>query len=463
MAKSTSKTDADLRIGVIGAGGRGALARGAHKPGEGARVVAVCDILPEPLEVWQDFVGKDYKLFKTDDYKKLLAQKDVDAVFITVPDYLHEEFAVAALKAGKAVYLEKPMAITIEGCDRVLKTAYETGSKLFVGHNMRHMDFILKMKELIDSGIIGEVQTAWCRHFINYGGDAYFKDWHSEAKNTTGLLLQKGAHDIDVIHWLCGGFTKRVVGMGRLSVYDKCKNRRKASERGIAAWSAANWPPKENTGISPVIDVEDESTIMMQLDNGILANYMQCHYTPDACRNYTFIGDKGRIENYGDGYGRRIDIYTSRGPFAQPDQSIHLREVSGGHGGADPGIVWSFVLFAKEGKSVPSNSPIAARYAVAAGVLGTKSIRGENMPQDVPAVPAELIKYFNDGQKAPAKKAAKVAAPAKKAPAKKAAKVAAPAKKAAKAAAPAKKAVKTAAPAKKAPAKKAAVKKTKRG
>ncbi len=406
--KETGKKIDDIRIGVIGAGGRGGLARSAHKPGKGSRVVALCDIYEEPFKIWQDFVGKDVKLFTTNDYKKILARKDVDAVFITVPDYLHEEYAIAALKAGKAVYLEKPMAITVEGCDRILKTAYETGSKLFVGHNMRHMDYIIKMKELIESGIIGEVQTAWCRHFINYGGDAYFKDWHSEAKNTTGLLLQKGAHDIDVIHWLCGGYTKRVVGMGRLSVYDKCKNRRKASERGVATWSMFNWPPKSLKGISPVIDVEDESTLMMQLDNGILANYMQCHYAPDACRNYTFIGDKGRIENYGDAMGRRIDVYTTRGEFGQPDVSYHMREVEGGHGGADPDIVAAFVAFLRTGKAIASNSPIAARNSVATGVLGTASIRGGNMPQEIPAVDPELVKYFNGGQvKKAAKKACK--------------------------------------------------------
>lgn len=105
-----------------------------------------------------------------------------------------------------------------------------TGSKLFVGHNMRYFPVVLKMKEIIDSGLIGDVQCGWCRHFINYGGDAYFRDWHSERKNTNGLLLQKGAHDIDVMHWLMGSRTRRVVGMGMLSVYDRC-SRRSPDER----------------------------------------------------------------------------------------------------------------------------------------------------------------------------------------------------------------------------------------
>lgn len=61
---------------------------------------------------------------------------------------------------------------------------------------MRHMEFVLKMKSLIDEGRIGNVKTAWCRHFVGHGGDFYLKDWHSERKYSTGLLLQKGAHGL---------------------------------------------------------------------------------------------------------------------------------------------------------------------------------------------------------------------------------------------------------------------------
>ena len=149
----------DLRIGVIGAGGRGALANNAHNPGKGSILVAGADVNPKALIKFKETYGEE--VFVTDDYRKLLERKDIDAVFVTSPDFLHEEQALAALEAGKAVYLEKPMAITIEGCDRLLNTAMRTGSKLYLGHNMRHFPAILKMKEVIDSGIIGKVRNAW--------------------------------------------------------------------------------------------------------------------------------------------------------------------------------------------------------------------------------------------------------------------------------------------------------------
>ncbi len=384
-----------LKIGVIGVGGRGGLARCAHLPEEGCRLVAGADVHQQSLDAFKKFAGDDVVVTK--DYRQVLAIKEVDAVFVTSPDFLHEEHAAAALEAGKAVYLEKPMAITVAGCDRLLKLAYETGSKLYLGHNMRYFQAVLTMKEIIDSGLIGEIQSGWCRHFINYGGDAYFRDWHSEQRNTTGLLLQKGAHDIDVMHWLMGGYTTRVVGMGRLSVYDKCA-RRPADEPGNASWSAAHWPPLEQKGFSPVMDVEDHNMILMQLDTGAQASYMQCHYAPDAERNYTFIGTRGRVENIGD-YGRcDIHVWTKRGSRQDPDIVHHLKPLEGTHGGSDPAIIRAFIEFLRNG-TPPNTSPVAARNAVAVGVLGHASMRAGCAPQDVPPVEKRLADYFANGQR----------------------------------------------------------------
>ena len=386
---------ADLRIGVLGVGGRGCLAALAHHPGEGSRLVAGADISPKALATFREKYGED--VFTTDDYRQVLAREDVEAVFITTPDFWHEEMAIAALEAGKAVYLEKPMAITIEGCDRILETAYRTGSKLYLGHNMRHFPVINQMKDIVASGLIGEVQAAWCRHFISYGGDAYFKDWHSEQRFSNGLLLQKGAHDIDVIHYVCSGYTNAVSGMGKLSVYDKCA-RRSPETPGNASWSDENWPPMSQVGLSPIIDVEDHNMILMQLDNGVQAAYMQCHYAPDAERNYTFIGTHGRVENIGD-YGQcEVHVWTRRGPRATPDIIYKLKEVAGSHGGSDPDIVKTFVDFVRFGKKTKT-SPIAARNAVAVGVRGHESMRGDGARKTIPPVAQYLIDYFENGQK----------------------------------------------------------------
>jgi predicted dehydrogenase len=292
---------------------------------------------------------------------------------------------LAALEKGRAVYLEKPMAITIKGCDRILRKAREKKARLFVGHNMRYMSVFIRMKELIDKGAIGEVKSAWCRHFVSYGGDAYFRDWHSERRFSTGLLLQKGAHDIDMIHWLTGSYSKRVTAFGNLAVYDKCKRRPKG-QRGSAAFNSAHWPPLKQTGFSSKIDVEDQTVMIMELENGILGAYLQCHFAPDACRNYTIIGTEGRMENVGDGPESPIFVWNRRKDWFEMigDQVYRGGATSSsGHGGADSVIVEEFLRFVRKGGKTTA-TPQAARMAVAAGYQATQSLRDGGRPRDIP-------------------------------------------------------------------------------
>lgn len=384
----------DLRIGVIGAGGRGSLARHAHKPESGSRIVAACDTDEAMIRQAREWYGAD--IFTTDDYRLLLEQ-NLDAVFITTPDFLHEEHALAAIEAGVAVYLEKPIAITIEGADRILSAAQSRGVRLYLGHNMRHMAFVRTMKRLIDEGRIGQVKTAWCRHFVGHGGDFYFKDWHADRRYTNGLLLQKAAHDIDVLHWLCGSYTERVNAMGALSVYGAIEDRHPQDERGDATARLENWPPLSQKGLNPTIDVEDVSMVQMRMQNGVLAAYQQCHFSPDYWRNYTVIGTEGRIENVGNGRdGTQILLWNRRTDWnPNGDEQIPVDPETGGHGGADPRIVAEFVRFVRDGGSIDT-SPVAARYSVATGCRATESLRNGGVPMDVPQLDPEVAAYFGE-------------------------------------------------------------------
>ena len=251
------------------------------------------------------------------------------------------------------------------------------------------------MKEVIDSGAIGAVQSVWVRHFVNYGS-CYFRHWCARRESCTGLLLQKGCHDIDVIHWLTGAYTTRVVGMGRLSVYNRTVNRLAPGEKPDrqVSFTAAAWPPLALEKLAPDMDVEDHNMILMQLSNGVQASYEQCMYTPDAERNYTFIGDRGRVENIGDFGDCEVRVWTSRTRRDSPDVVYHLRDRSDGHGGSDRRIVEAFFDYVQFDR-MPSVSPVAARYAVAAGVMGHESMRRGNAPMDVPELPANLAAYFS--------------------------------------------------------------------
>ncbi|MFD7923373.1 Gfo/Idh/MocA family protein [Streptomyces sp. NPDC059740] len=393
-------TTPDLRLGVLGYGLRGSLARTAHRPGAGSRVTVLAD--PDPAcraRAERDMPG----LRTTEDHRRVLDDPEVDAVLVLTPDHTHAELACQTLHAGLPTLVEKPLEITVEGCDRILRTAHQTGTRLYVGHNMRHMPVIRLMREVVARGEIGQVRTVWVRHFVGYGGDWYFKDWHAERRHTTGLLLQKAAHDIDVVHWLAGGHTETVQALGDLMVYGDLPHRRAPGEPKHEDWYTedGHWPPHTQRGLNPVIDVEDVSLVNMRLDNGVLAAYQQCHFTPDYWRNYTVIGDEGRLENFGDGPGAVVKVWNSRrsGHRAQADAeyAVPAAEDEAGHGGADPLLVAEFVRFAREGGPTDT-SPVAARMAVAAGVSATASLRDGGTPRAVPALPEELLTYFEKGQ-----------------------------------------------------------------
>ncbi|NUR24949.1 MAG: Gfo/Idh/MocA family oxidoreductase [Catenulispora sp.] len=386
----------NLRFGVIGLGLRTSLAVAAHQPARGFEVAALCDTDPGALARAVERVGVTDTV---DDYRKLLTRTDIDAVIVMTPDDTHEAIAIDCLRAGKAVYLEKPIAITIESSDAILRAAYETGTRLYVGHNMRHMGVVRRMRDIIARGDIGEPKTVWVRHFVSYGGDYYFKDWHAERDRTTGLLLQKGAHDLDVVHWLAGGFTRRVSAFGDLMLYGDLPRREEGTPRPAGWLKEFDWPPAARRDLNHRIEVEDVSVMNMQLDNGVIAAYQQCHFSPDYFRNYTVIGTEGRLENFGDGPGDVVKVWNTGPTGYRGDADIAYRvpDATGSHGGADGAIMAEFARFARDGGATDT-SPVAARMSVAAGYMATLSLRDGGRPLDVPPLDPELVAYFDRGQ-----------------------------------------------------------------
>jgi predicted dehydrogenase len=375
--------DASISLAVVGTGARSSIALHAAEADRGARVVAAVDVTEAGRDRARRLFGSGVAVHP--DHRSLVAAGGVDAAIVTTPDATHARIAVDLLRAGVAVYLEKPLATTLQDADDVLRVAAETGTPLYVGHNMRHAGVVRGLRAVLERGEIGEVKAIWCRHFVGHGGDFYFKDWHADRRQVGGLLLQKASHDIDVIHHLAGGSTRRVVGMGDLMVYGGITDRRERPGQTMPDWwSLENWPPAAQTGLNPVVDVEDLSMMLMTLDNGVMASYQQCHFTPDYWRNYTVIGTEGRVENVGDTAGGVIKVWDHRHEWqAAGDREYPIEGVRSGHGDADLLTLAEFLAHLRTGAPT-ALSPVAAREAVAAGVLATESLRNGSQPFDVP-------------------------------------------------------------------------------
>ncbi|MEH7179273.1 Gfo/Idh/MocA family protein [Neobacillus vireti] len=363
-----------LRIGVIGTGGRSTIVEYWHNPTGNSIVVGAADVSVEALEKFKKEINEE--AFVTTDYRELLSREDIDAVAILTPDYLHEEHAIAALQAGKHVYCEKPLAITPEACDRILDEAKRSGKHFMIGFNMRYMSMYQTMKEIIDSGVIGDIKAVWVRHFVGLGGYFYYHDWHGTAANTTSLLLQKASHDIDVIHWLTGSYATKVSAFGSLDYYggDKPNDLHCPDCELKDTCPDASLERLTQCAFREEIDVEDNNMLIMELEGGIKASYMQCHFTPDYSRNYTIIGTKGRIEN--DDVNDKVYVKTRKSGSWQSGSDItyEMKKMPGTHGGADPRICEDFVNLVLYNKQ-PLTSPFAGRMSVAVGCAATDSIR----------------------------------------------------------------------------------------
>ena len=397
MAQPAASERATLRIGVVGVGARADIAKHFELPRLNCRITAAADPHPDAEARLPRRLGRsDIKL--TRNVTELIAE-GIDAALVTSPDDTHAKVTCELLRAGIPVYVEKPLATRMDDAIEILRTAHETGTKLYVGHNMRHMHVVRSMRDLIRRGAIGEVKAIWCRHFVGNGGDYYFKDWHATREHATGLLLQKAAHDLDVMHWLAGSHTEQVTAMGGLTLYDRITDREDRSGQLLGDWfDMGNWPPLSQKGLNPVVDVEDISMMLMRMESGLFASYQQCHYTPDYWRNYTVIGTEGRIENFGDYEGGHIKLWNRRHLYdPEGDARFPIKGDDKGHDDADVLTISEFVSFITDGTSTDT-SPLGAWYAVAAAIAATDSLRNGSSPRNVPELAPDIITYFTNNQ-----------------------------------------------------------------
>ncbi|MCC6178032.1 MAG: Gfo/Idh/MocA family oxidoreductase [Chloroflexi bacterium] len=193
-------------VGIIGAGAFGAEHARALAEVSGLRLVAASARTPSRLGRFvAEHGGRGYP-----DYRDLLADPAVDVVCIALPHNDHVTATVAALQAGKAVMLEKPMAPTREDCDVIVRAVAETGQPLMVAHPYRFMSAYCEARRLIDEGAIGRPVV---------GSTAMVKDWTYEQRepwhlaNGGGMWLTNGCHLVDRLCYLLGGLPRDVRAM----------------------------------------------------------------------------------------------------------------------------------------------------------------------------------------------------------------------------------------------------------
>ncbi len=188
-----------VSIGLVGLGMMGRTHLGCYADIPAAEVVALCDLEPDRLRGDQ-YPAPDAD--RTDDYAALLERSDLDAVDLCVPTHLHAEMATAALKAGKHVFCEKPIALRAEDAEGVLSAARDAGRVLMVGHVLRFWPEYLAIEQMISSGRFGRVRSAFLRRVS--GPPDWDRGWYADASCSGSAALDLHIHDADVVRWWFG-------------------------------------------------------------------------------------------------------------------------------------------------------------------------------------------------------------------------------------------------------------------
>lgn len=189
-----------LKLGVIGCGCRGidCFADLTEKRFD-SKISALCDTNSVRLNQAAKKLKAKPGLYTS--VEVMFANEQLDGVFITTPDYYHEEHGVAALNAGVNILIDKPLASTVAGCQKIIAAAKSHNKVAMMGFNLRHEPTLKRLKEIVDSGQLGRILMIENREFYN-GGRTYMARWNRKYDFCGGLWVHKGSHDFDIFQWL---------------------------------------------------------------------------------------------------------------------------------------------------------------------------------------------------------------------------------------------------------------------
>lgn len=270
----TKKTN----VCLIGCGRAGMIhARSYNGNVPNATLTAICDPFQENLDTAQAELNVEYTYT---DYKDVLQNPDIDAIVVVTPTQFHRDIVVAAAKAGKHVFCEKPMAVSEEECDEMIAACKENGVKLQLGFMRRFDENFQKGREIIDNKQVGEVTMI---KSLTHGPSEP-KAWMFDISSSSGPIGEVNSHDLDTLRWYAGSEVKMIHAIGR------------------------NFRSPEVAEEYP--DYYDTCAVLLEFENGILgmvsgAQYVQYGYDARA----EILGTNG-IAKVGSQKNNSVELVT---------------------------------------------------------------------------------------------------------------------------------------------------------
>ncbi len=236
-----SQAPQSINTAMIGVGNRGSYLLTAVLAQPVAKVAAVCDIKGDRLDKAATVAAAHNPSTYTD-WRRIIDRKDIDSVFIGTPPHLHSEMAIAALKAGKNVYCEKPIGVTAAQVRDLLKVARATKKVFVSGQQLRSYRQLGQAVKRIREGAIGDVIMVKAqRHAtsdLNHEGTS--ADWYFDVTKSGGYLIEQSVHNLDACNWVIGAHPVRASGFGATLMYKNDPPGRTIFDCGILSFDYPN-------------------------------------------------------------------------------------------------------------------------------------------------------------------------------------------------------------------------------
>lgn len=336
-----------LRMAVVGTGNRGSFLLKHLLRVQGVEVVAVCDILPERASAAAGMVSQaGGKAREWSDFRKMLdGQKEIDAVVLATPDWTHKDFDIAILEQGKHLYAEKPLALTKEDGEAVVRAARQSKQIFQVGFQLRHDANRSAAMRFIHQGGIGQVLMC---HGMRHGGDLP-RDipWYFDRNLCGDIVVDQGIHILDLFTWAIGSKPRRIYGTGGTDLF---------------------------IDVPPGRTVMDNYSLVIEYANGARVNFSHHYFDPPG-----FTGIQERV------FGSLGSVDLIRAEFhAREKRGAQKLEVPDAGEDSTYLSLRAFAENIREGRK-PLNDAESAYVSTLLPILATQSIRERRIVEWPPA------------------------------------------------------------------------------
>ena len=434
------------RYALVGIGSRSKMYRDAvlQTYAEHCQMVGFCDVNEGRLRLAQrkarEVAGAEVPIYAAKDFDRMIRETKPEVVIVTTKDATHSIYIIRAMELGCDVMTEKPMTTDEHKCRAIFKAQQRTGRRIIVTFNYRYSPPRTQVKDLLMSGVIGDVSSVDFHWMLDtqHGAD-YFRRWHSNKVNSGGLMVHKATHHFDLVNWWLSASPVTVQANGKREFYtpqmakrlglqshhERCFTCPEAGKCTFRLDLAKNANLKElyldqekydgyfrdRCVFRPDIDIEDTMNVIVKYDTGVTMSYSLNAFNAWEGYAISFNGTKGRLEHVaqekvsvsGDGSvpgalksdGTSIRIY----PLRAPAYSIPVWTGEGGHGGGDKVLLDDLFLPVKpadkyqraadqRGGAASILTGIAANHAMLSGkTVEIAALVPGLMRPDYPAMP----------------------------------------------------------------------------